>query len=90
MATSLAYSVQSETKGTAVDSVNATIESMVTRLNELAHFACRISDGLIGSSPDVESSGLAGPCPVSKSTQDHLGDLEAAVTRLSMQINRLG
>lgn len=78
-----------DVKGTAVDSINANIESMTNRLNTLAQFAGRISDGILGFDP-TEGGASNSVRPVSQSTQDHMRDLEAAFDRLSTQINRLG
>lgn len=78
-----------DVKGTAVDSVNANIESITNRIDTLASFARRVSDGLIGVAPEKPVSEGA-PRAISQSTQDHIRDLEAAFERLSAQINRLG
>lgn len=77
-------------KGTAVDSVNATIESLTNKISTLSAFARRISDGIIGVTPETASNNAITPRPVTQSTQDHLRELEAAFERLSVQINRLG
>jgi hypothetical protein len=80
-----------DTKGTAVDSVNANIESLTGRMIALGGMARRISDGLIGVEPErAENAAVDGPRPVSQSTQDHIRDLEHAFDRLAAQINRLG
>lgn len=82
------YSAKVETKGTAVDSVNANLETITNRIMDLTRFAGRISDGILGVVP-APSPAIDGPRPVTQSTQDHIRDLEAAVERLSGQINRL-
>ncbi len=81
-----------EVKGTAVDSINANLETLTGRVNQLAAFAGRISDGLLGFAPTSTDNpnGNTAVRPVSQSTQDHMRDLEFAFERLSSQINRLG
>lgn len=80
----------SEIKGTAVDSINANLESMTSRIETLARFASRISDGILGVSPEDGAIARGAPTPVIQSTQDHIRALEGAFERLSAQINRLG
>lgn len=77
-------------KGTAVDSINASIESLTGRIEQLSRFAARISDGLLGVAPTPNNGVESGPRAVTQSTQEHIKDLEAAFERLSAQINRLG
>lgn len=77
-------------KGTAVDSINANIESLTNRAETLCRFAARISNGILGVIPDDANVKEGAPRPVTQSTQDHLRDLETAFERLSVQINRLG
>lgn len=77
-------------KGTAVDSINANIESVTNRIDALTRFASRISDGILGVAPSPAGTSSGAVRPVTQSTQDHIRDLEAAFTRLSEQINRLG
>lgn len=77
-------------KGTAVDSINASIESLTGRVDQLSRFAARISDGILGVAPQDGAQKDAVPRAVTQSTQEHLHDLEAAFERLSMQVNRLG
>lgn len=70
-------------KGTAVDSVNASIESLANRVETLTRFAARISDGILGVEPPKPMANETGPRAVTQSTQEHLKDLEAAFERLS-------
>lgn len=79
-----------DVKGTAVDSINANIENLTGKLNMLAQFAGRISDGILGVEPQMPASTSDQIRPVSQSTQDRMRDLEHAFDRLSLQINRLG
>lgn len=85
----LASPAPAQIKGTAVDSINAHIESLTNRIETLSRFAARISDGLLGVAPQ-QNAGESGPRAVTQSTQEHLKDLEAAFERLSVQVNRLG
>jgi hypothetical protein len=77
-------------KGTAVDSINANIESLTNRMETLTRFASRVTDGLIGAVPPEPTTASIGPRPVVLSTQEHLRALEAAFDRLALQVNRLG
>jgi hypothetical protein len=90
VATAPTYPSPKEVKCTAVDSVNANIEVVTNKINTLANFAARISDGIIGVQPLSNPPSEPPVRPVSQSTQDYIRDLETAFERLSMQINRLG
>lgn len=84
---------QAQIKGTAVDSVNASIEALAGRVISLTNLARRISDGILGVEPprpDTPGTGSGGLRSVTQSTQEQIKDLEAAFERLSLQINRLG
>lgn len=87
--TSYARVTETEQKGTAIDSVNAHLETITNRIDTLTRFAARISDGILGVEPQASGS-PTGPRPVTQSTQEHIKDLESAFERLSVQINRLG
>lgn len=76
-------------KGTAVDSLNANLESLTSQIDTLTRFASRISDSILGVVPADEPNDPR-VSPVIQSTQDHVRALENAFDRLSSQINRLG